>query len=313
MAGGSVVGAGFALSRDAGRRPALQALSALVSRFRAMPVRDRRSTALLVLVSRFRAMVVGGWRGVALSALVSRFRAMAGQRPPPGELAGAPRRCWCWFRAFARWRSEAGAPRCVGGRSGEAGECGAGFFHPGTGPGRRGPGLLFPATIPPGRRGVAQSGRAPGSGSGGRRFKSCRPDAARPPDGFRQTGSGPEAAAASGAFGRIPSRPFPPGNRAVTSALTHGSKRVYSGALAGDSSSRRVPVFLPLLLDIPKSGVMKLARMFAPSAPVHSTVRVHSEPYFAGFLPLDPVAHILAARLAGAGTRRFALSYRRWE
>ncbi len=27
------------------------------------------------------------------------------------------------------------------------------------------------------RRGVAQSGRAPGSGSGGRRFKSCRPDA----------------------------------------------------------------------------------------------------------------------------------------
>ena len=37
-----------------------------------------------------------------------------------------------------------------------------------------------PATIPPGRRGVAQSGRAPGSGSGGRRFKSCRPDAARP-------------------------------------------------------------------------------------------------------------------------------------
>ena len=39
----SVVGAGFALPRDAGRRPALQALSALVSRSRAMPVGDRRS------------------------------------------------------------------------------------------------------------------------------------------------------------------------------------------------------------------------------------------------------------------------------
>ena len=39
----SVVGAGFALPRDAGQRPALQALSALVSRSRAMPVRDRRS------------------------------------------------------------------------------------------------------------------------------------------------------------------------------------------------------------------------------------------------------------------------------
>ena len=87
------------------------------------------------------------------------------------------------------------------------------------------------ATILPGRRGVAQSGRAPGSGSGGRRFKSCRPDAARPPpDGL--TGSGPEAAPASGCFGRIFPRPFPPRNRAVISALTHGSKRVYSGALA---------------------------------------------------------------------------------
>ena len=84
-----------------------------------------------------------------------------------------------------------------------------------------------PATILPGRRGVAQSGRAPGSGSGGRRFKSCRPDAARPP----RTGSGPKAATASGCFGRIFPRPFPPRNRAVISALTHGSNRVYSGAL----------------------------------------------------------------------------------
>ena len=134
-----------------------------------------------------------------------------------------------------------------------------------------------------------------------------------PPDKFRQAGSGPEAATASGAFGRIPSRPFPPGNRAVISALTHGSKRVYFGVPAGDSLSRRVPFFLPLLLDIPKSGVMELVRMFALSAPAHSLVSVSSEPYFAGFLPLDPVAHILAARLAGAGTRRFALSYQWWE
>ena len=144
------------------------------------------------------------------------------------------------------------------------------------------------------------------------------PDAARPPDrfpqigsprrvpadGFRQTGSRPEAATASGCFGRIFSRPFPPGNWAVISALTHGSKRVYFGAPAGDDSSRRVPFFLPLLLDFPKSGVMKLARMFAPSAPAHFSVTVRSEPHTAGFLPLDPVAHILAARLAGAGTRR---------
>ena len=145
------------------------------------------------------------------------------------------------------------------------------------------------------------------------------PDAARPPDrqvpadGFRQTGSRPEAATAPGCFGRIFPRPFPPGNCAVISALTHGSKRVYFGAPAGDGSSRWVPFFLLLLLDIPKSGVMELVRMFAPSAPAHFSVTVRSEPHTAGFLPLGPVAHILAARLAGAGTRRFALSYQRWE
>ena len=56
-----------------------------------------------------------------------------------------------------------------------------------------------PATMPSGRRGVAQSGRAPGSGSGGRRFKSCRPDAARPSGRV----PGPEAAMAFGSSGRI--------------------------------------------------------------------------------------------------------------
>ena len=60
-----------------------------------------------------------------------------------------------------------------------------------------------PATILPGRRGVAQSGRAPGSGSGGRRFKSCRPDAARPSGRV----PGPKAATASGPFGRTLSAP----------------------------------------------------------------------------------------------------------
>ena len=50
LAGRGVVGAGFALPRDAGQRPALQAVklawpasSVQVSRSRAMPVRDRRS------------------------------------------------------------------------------------------------------------------------------------------------------------------------------------------------------------------------------------------------------------------------------
>ena len=71
----SVVGAGFALPRDAGRRPALLAVrlgwpasSVRVSRCRAMPVGDRRSTVRLgwpassVRVSRCRAMPVGDRR-----------------------------------------------------------------------------------------------------------------------------------------------------------------------------------------------------------------------------------------------------------
>ena len=166
-----------------------------------------------------------------------------------------------------------------------------------------------PQTVPPDRQtGFRQTGS-------GRRV---------PPDGFRQTGSprrvppdgstaGPEAATASGRSDAFFPTPFPPRKGVVISALTHGSKRVYFGAPAGDGSSRRVPFFLLLLLDIPETGVMELVRMFAPSATAHSLVSVRSEPYFAGFLPLGPVAHILAARLAGAGTRRFALSYRRWE
>ena len=206
-----------------------------------------------------------------------------------------------------------------------------GFLPPPNGAADPRSGASFPRynpTRPPGRGSVWQSTwfgirgsqvqiLPPRRGPSPRRFRQTgsprRVRQTGSADGFRQTGFGPEAATASGCFGRIFPRPFPPRKRAVTSALTHGSKRVYSGALAGDGSSRRVPFFLLLLLDIPKSGVMKLARMFALSAPAHSLVSVRSEPYFAGFLPLDPVAHILAARLAGAGTRRFALSYRRWE
>ena len=188
------------------------------------------------------------------------------------------------------------------------------FLPPPNGAAEARSGASFPRynpTRPPGRGSVWQS---TWFGIRGSQVQILPPRRGPSPQtGSGRTGSGPDAARASGAFGRILSRPFPPRNRAVTSALTHGSKRVYSGAPAGDDSSRRVPFFLPLLLDIPKSGVMELVSMFAPSAPAHSLVSVRSEPYFAGFLPLDPVAHILSARLAGAGTRRFTLSYQRWE
>ena len=70
-----------------------------------------------------------------------------------------------------------------------------------------------------------------------------------------------------------------------------------------------VPFLLPLLLDIPELGVMELARMFAQRTPVRATVPIRAKAFQTGFLPLDPDAHILAARMAGAGTHRSSLSY----
>lgn len=59
-----------------------------------------------------------------------------------------------------------------------------------------------------------------------------------------------------------------------------------------------------LLLDIPELDVMELARMFAPATSARFTVRVSSKVFDTGFLPLAPETHILAARMAGAGTHR---------
>ena len=167
LAGRSVIGAGFALSRDAGRRPALQAprlfavgdarcgshvgraqrrprwfraaarcrsetgapgpaldrgwrwavrhsrwegaaLSALVSRSRAMPVGDRRSSPALVRGWRC-AMRQSRWQGAASSALVSRCRAMpvGDRRSSPALVRGwrsATRRCLRFRRRGRRVR-----------------------------------------------------------------------------------------------------------------------------------------------------------------------------------------------------------------
>ena len=67
---------------------------------------------------------------------------------------------------------------------------------------------------------------------------------------------------------------------------------------------RRAPFFMLLLLDIPELDVMELARMFAPATSARFTVRVSSKVFDTGFLPLATEAHILAPRMAGAGTHR---------
>ena len=128
-----------------------------------------------------------------------------------------------------------------------------------------------------------------------------------------RTGSGPEAATASGCFGCILFPPLPTQEAGGHFGTHPWLKPCIFRRSCRRCLSRRVPFFLLLLLDILKSDVMELGHMFAPSAPAHLSVRMRSEFHFAGFLPLDPVAHILSARLAGAGTRRFTLSYQRWE
>ena len=183
-----------------------------------------------------------------------------------------------WFRGpwVAAWRLVS----VRSGRGGGPGGWRSGWLRGQPGPAFRasGPGGfaavrrgITPLQSPPGRRGVAQSGRAPGSGSGGRRFKSCRPDAARP----YRTGSRPR-----GGHGirLVRTHPFPffpdQGPGAFFPAIHNGPKRVYSPLPAGTVRSSRVPIFLLLLLDIPESGVMELARMFAQSSPARSTFRV---------------------------------------
>ena len=164
-----------------------------------------------------------------------------------------------------------------------------------------------PATILPGRRGVAQSGRAPGSGSGGRRFKSCRPDAARLSGRVPAPRRPRHPVLVGGAVLRLVRDGYSPSRKAPTTPL----KRVYSAAHAGPETPGGFPFFLPLLLDFPELDVMELARMFAPCISARSAVRVRTGALDAGSLPLDPTAHILSARLAGAGTQRLSLSYRR--
>ena len=174
--------------------------------------------------------------------------------------------------------------------------------------------ILPPRRGPSPRRFLADgSGRSQVPADGFRQTVPQTGSARRvPPDGARD-GFRPRGGHGIRPFGRIFSHPLPTQERGGH----FGTHPWFKTCIFRRSCRRRfvpaVPFFLLLLLDIPETGVMELVRMFAPSATAHSLVSVRSEPYFAGFLPLGPVAHILAARLAGAGTRRFALSYRRWE
>ena len=108
--GGGVVGAGFALTRDAGRRPALLGRRRWGG-FRAY-ARCRSETGAPhggVVGAGFALPRDAGQRpalhGAALVVRVSRSRAM-----PVGDRRSRGRRCWGGFRAYARCRSETGAP-----------------------------------------------------------------------------------------------------------------------------------------------------------------------------------------------------------
>lgn len=177
-----------------------------------------------------------------------------------------------------------------------------------TPPGKRGAGRRtaasptgspgYNATRPPGRGSVWQSTWFGIRGS----QVQILPPRRGPSSG---TGSGPRGGHGIRLFGGIFfSASSRQGPGALIPALTHGQERVYSGAPAGDVLPRRAPFFMLLLLDIPELDVMELARMFAPATSARSTVRVSSKVFDVGFLPLAPETHILAPRMAGAGTHR---------
>ena len=125
---------------------------------------------------------------------VARHRA---DRPNREPAPAAHRRSHPWFLPVKTEPANDSGARPHPAQNPKPGAPRRAFLPPRAATPTRGPGPPFPATIPAGRRGVAQSGRAPGSGSGGRRFKSCRPDAARPtrPAPTRPARRGPPDAA----------------------------------------------------------------------------------------------------------------------
>ena len=202
----SVVGAGFALPRDAGRRPALQALSALVSRSRAMPVGGPHRE---------------NWPALqALSALVSRSRAM-----PVGDRRS--KRCRRWFRAPARCRSETGAPSVVG----------AGFALP-RDAGRR-PALQALSAL------VSRSRAMP---VGDRRSKRCRRWFRAPARCRSETGA-PSVVGAGFALPRDAGRRPPPGELA-------GAPSVVGAGFALPRDAGRRPALQALSALVSRSRAM---------------------------------------------------------
>ena len=181
-----------------------------------------------------------------------------------------------------------------------------------------------PGYNPARRRGVAQSGRAPGSGSGGRRFKSCRPDAARsrrdslPAPRVEATGQRrPVGDRLSGdIFRQGLSAAIPRPNRIRTGYPPPGP------GCTGASKPR-----FPLRLDNRRSTVMDLSPMFALSNPNSraggpgsgiapgiariSPLGISRMDSPVDILPLEVAVLILSARLTGAMSQRPTLSCRR--
>ena len=166
---------------------------------------------------------------------------------PPAEPPAAHRRSHPWYsprenRTCERLRRPP-APRAEH----KTRRTAAGLSPTPGGDADPGSGAPFPRynpTRPPGRGSVWQS---TWFGIRGSQVQILPPRRGPSP----RTGSGPEAAPASGCFGRIFPRPFPPRNRAVISALTHGSKRVYSGALAEDVCPGECPFSCSCFLTSP--------------------------------------------------------------
>ena len=113
-----VVGAGFALPRDAGRRPALHAAPALQAWWRTAECAKKTNG------SELRSLPASSGESVKGGILPFHKKVMTHRNLPPrargyavepgyGELGVSPvaRGCWCGFRAPARCRSETGAPR----------------------------------------------------------------------------------------------------------------------------------------------------------------------------------------------------------
>lgn len=172
----------------------------------------------------------------------------------------------------------------------------------------RPPGRVLPRYNPPRPPGRGSVWQSTWFGIRGSQVQILPPRRGPSPDGSRPRDCHPRGGHGTGFTGPRIVPPAPLGGGPLSFHCRRKRRNVY---IPPRPPRIRGAVNIPFVLDILESVVMELPRMFAQRTPARSTNPVRAKALQTRSLPLDPRVHILAARMAGAGTHLFFLSYRR--